>query len=167
MALDIANMGERPGSDVVQVYARAHSPRVPRPDRELVAFAKVTLAAGETRPVALELGDRAFAHWDVELHAWVADPGNYRCCSARRPGTFTASWRSRCRRVRTHSCSVFQSGSRRGGRDFAAGMTFENFLLRSTTKWPRANAAQATPVGRKLAGIELSGGGVVTMTRYM
>jgi beta-glucosidase len=43
----------------------------------LAAFAKVRLAAGETRTVALELDDRAFAYWDVETHGWRTDPGRY------------------------------------------------------------------------------------------
>jgi beta-glucosidase len=77
VAVPVTNTGRRAGSEVVQLYVRAHSPRVPRPDRELAAFAKVRLAAGETRTVALELDDRAFAYWDVETHGWRTDPGRY------------------------------------------------------------------------------------------
>ena len=35
------------------------------------------LDPGETADVTLELGDRAFAFWDVELHAWRVEPGAF------------------------------------------------------------------------------------------
>lgn len=77
VAVPVTNTGQRAGNEVVQVYAQAHETKVPRPNRELAAFAKITLAAGESKHVALELEDRAFAYWDVETHGWVIDPGRY------------------------------------------------------------------------------------------
>lgn len=50
-----------------------------RPVKELKAFAKVRLDPGETELVALDLGPRAFAHYDS------ADPG-WPALSARKPG---------------------------------------------------------------------------------
>jgi beta-glucosidase len=43
----------------------------------LAAFAKVTLAPGARRSVALVLDDTAFAYWDAGTHGWVTDPGPY------------------------------------------------------------------------------------------
>jgi beta-glucosidase len=77
LTIDLANTGGRPGSEVVQVYARADEPTIARPDRVLVAFAKVALDAGERRTVTLEIEDRALARWDVDRHDFVADPGRY------------------------------------------------------------------------------------------
>jgi beta-glucosidase len=77
LTIDLTNTGGRPGSQVVQVYARADEPTVARPDRVLVAFAKVELDAGEHRTVTLDVEDRALARWDVDRHDWVADPGRY------------------------------------------------------------------------------------------
>jgi beta-glucosidase len=77
LTLPITNTGGRAGSEVVQVYVRPLAPRVPRPDRELGAFAKVALAPGKSRSVRLELAPRAFAYWDVDTHGWRADPGPY------------------------------------------------------------------------------------------
>jgi beta-glucosidase len=77
LIIPVANTGQRWGKEVVQVYLRAHSPRVPRPDRELAAFAKISLASGESTSVTLSLDDRAFAYWDVETHGWATDPGRY------------------------------------------------------------------------------------------
>jgi beta-glucosidase len=75
--LAVTNTGARAGTEVVQVYVRPVAPRVPRPDRGLAAFAKVTIPPGATAAVELELGDGAFSRWDLDQHGWVADPGRY------------------------------------------------------------------------------------------
>ncbi len=75
--IDVTNTGQRAGAEVVQLYLRETHPRVPRPDRELAAFAKVCLEAGETRRVALTVPERAFAWWDVQRHDWNAQPGEF------------------------------------------------------------------------------------------
>ncbi len=62
----VTNTGDRPGSEVVQLYVAPPARTVvPRPAQELKAWAKVHLAPGETTTVALALDDRAFAWWDV------------------------------------------------------------------------------------------------------
>ena len=77
-SVTVTNSGSRDSAEVVQVYvdATAHS-EVLRPKRELRAFTKVHLAAGESRSVELPLSKRAFAYWDVDLHDWNVTPGNY------------------------------------------------------------------------------------------
>jgi beta-glucosidase len=73
----VVNNGARQGTEVVQVYVRAPESLVRRPDRELVAFAKVTVDAGGSETVRLPLDAAAFRYWDVDAHAWRADPGRY------------------------------------------------------------------------------------------
>ena len=73
----VVNNGARRGSEVVQVYVRAPESLVRRPDRELVAFAKVTVDAGDRATVRLPLDAAAFRSWDVDTHAWRSDPGRY------------------------------------------------------------------------------------------
>jgi beta-glucosidase len=73
----VVNNGARRGTEVVQVYVRAPESLVRRPDRELVAFAKVTVDAGTRETVRLPLGAAAFRYWDVDAHAWRSDPGRY------------------------------------------------------------------------------------------
>jgi beta-glucosidase len=81
----VTNTGERRGSEVVQLYVAppgagiTHAGWRFRPARELKAFAKVRLDPGETATVMLDLGPRAFAHYDS------ADPG-WPELSARKPG---------------------------------------------------------------------------------
>ena len=62
----VANIGDRRGQEVVQLYVSASHPRVFRPVKELKAFAKVTLDPGATSLVELELSDRAFARWSAK-----------------------------------------------------------------------------------------------------
>jgi beta-glucosidase len=71
----VANTGARAGSTVVQVYVGGPEGR---PLRSLAGFAKVALAPGETREVAVGLPDRAFAGWDVAARGWRTEAGEYR-----------------------------------------------------------------------------------------
>jgi beta-glucosidase len=75
ISLEVANTGERPGSDVVQVYRHDRTGVVLRPRRELVGFAKVRLAPGERRTVDIVVPPRAFAFYDVEARGWRTPAG--------------------------------------------------------------------------------------------
>jgi beta-glucosidase len=77
VVVELFNKGMRPGTEVVQVYVRALSPRVERPDRELAAFAKVTVEAGGRETVRIPLGTEAYRYWDVDTHGWRSDEGRY------------------------------------------------------------------------------------------
>jgi beta-glucosidase len=43
--------------------------------KQLRGFQRVTVAAGETSTVALELRAADLAYWSPENHAWVLEPG--------------------------------------------------------------------------------------------
>jgi beta-glucosidase len=75
--VDVTNVGDRPGREVVQLYVRDVDATVARPEQELKQFAKVGLAPGETRTVRLELDARAFSFWDGARHGWVLEPGEF------------------------------------------------------------------------------------------
>ena len=83
VAVTVANVGDRPGSDVVQVYVRDRESSVHRPDKELKGFAKVHLAPGEQERVTIPLGRRAFAVWDVAAHDWLVEAGTFDIVVAR------------------------------------------------------------------------------------
>lgn len=76
-AVEVANAGERAGSEVVQLYVSDLESGLARPPQELRAFAKLALAPGERRTVRLALGTAAFAAWDPERRAWLAEAGEY------------------------------------------------------------------------------------------
>jgi beta-glucosidase len=61
----------------VQVYIGPVAPHRPTPPKALRAFAKVALAAGESRIVTLNLEPSAFARYDDDDDRWVIDPGAY------------------------------------------------------------------------------------------
>ncbi len=65
VALAVTNTGERPGSEVVQVYVHDVASTLHRPDAGAEGFAKVHLRPGESREVAISLDRRAFAVYDV------------------------------------------------------------------------------------------------------
>jgi beta-glucosidase len=83
VTVTVTNTGDRPGSDVVEVYVRDVESSVARPDKELKGFAKVHLAPGERDRVEVRLGRRAFAVWDVDAHDWLVEAGAFEIVVAR------------------------------------------------------------------------------------
>jgi beta-glucosidase len=78
VSVKVRNTGRRRGSQVVQVYVGSADGSGPdAPPRRLEGFAKVWLDPGERRKVEIELGPRAFAHWDADRDAWVQRAGSY------------------------------------------------------------------------------------------
>ncbi|MEO6014985.1 MAG: glycoside hydrolase family 3 C-terminal domain-containing protein [Devosia sp.] len=75
--VSVTNIGNRPGSEVVQLYVGDDASSVPRPVKELKAFAKVALAPGEIRRLKLDLTDRDFAFYSVAARHWVVEPGGF------------------------------------------------------------------------------------------
>lgn len=78
LAVEVRNTGERAGSEVVQCYAGAVDPMVPRPEKELCGFEKVWLEPGASRTVAIKIRLRDLAYWDVRNRGWRVDAGEYR-----------------------------------------------------------------------------------------
>ncbi len=70
----LENTGSRPGSDVVQVYAKRQGSDGPS---RLVGFARVDVREGESRMAEIEVRTRALAERDVVAHAMVVRPGRY------------------------------------------------------------------------------------------
>ncbi len=77
VSVGVTNTGTRGGSEVVQCYVAPVAPRLARPPKELKAFAKVRLDAGETRVAELVLDERAFSCWDPGDPDWerIVPPG--------------------------------------------------------------------------------------------
>ncbi len=73
VSVDVTNTGTREGDEVVQVYGRVLGSRVERPAKKLLGFARVTIAAGQTRRVEIPLRGADVAYWDVTRHAWALE----------------------------------------------------------------------------------------------
>ena len=78
VSVDVTNTGRVAGKEVVQLYVGDVESSVFRPVRELKGFEKILLQPGERRTVSFELGKRAFAFWDVQLHDWRVESGAFR-----------------------------------------------------------------------------------------
>jgi beta-glucosidase len=64
VTVPVTNTGTRAGTEIVQCYVAPPSGELFRPAKELKAFGKIRLEAGETANVRLVLSARSFAHWD-------------------------------------------------------------------------------------------------------
>ena len=60
VSVDVQNVGDRPGEEVVQLYIRDLVASVARPVKELAGFERVSLQPGETKTLRFELGPEAW-----------------------------------------------------------------------------------------------------------
>ena len=73
----LTNTGDRDGSEVVQVYVADPVSIVTKPPKELKAFEKVFLKAGESKQVHIEIPVADIAYFNMSLHDWVVENGVY------------------------------------------------------------------------------------------
>lgn len=78
VTVTVKNTGTRSGKEVVQLYVSDPESTVDRPVRELKGYCKVELQPGESRAVEFKLGRRAFAYYNVLLHDWHVETGEFR-----------------------------------------------------------------------------------------
>jgi len=76
VTVDVANTGDVAGAEVVQLYVRDEVASVTRPVKELKAFERVELAAGETRTVRFTLTPDMLAFWGPD-GGWITEPGSF------------------------------------------------------------------------------------------
>jgi beta-glucosidase len=74
--LRVKNTGKRDGAEVVQVYVEQPE-KNGEPPRQLRAFTKVDLKAGETQSVRLNLNPWSFYIYDSDLDRWKIPSGKY------------------------------------------------------------------------------------------
>ncbi|MBO2448845.1 glycoside hydrolase family 3 C-terminal domain-containing protein [Actinomadura barringtoniae] len=73
----VTNTGKSAGSDVVQLYTHQRTSRDKQPLKQLRAFEKVSLGAGQTRTVRLTFKTADLAHWDVTRGKSVVESSTY------------------------------------------------------------------------------------------
>lgn len=78
VSVKVTNTGSVFGKEVVQLYVGAKDSKIIRPVRELKGFEKVALEPGETKTVVFELGKRAFAYYNTQIHDWYVEGGEYK-----------------------------------------------------------------------------------------
>jgi beta-glucosidase len=73
LTVDVSNTGTRAGKEVVQLYIRDKVGRVTRPVKELKAFRKISLEAGEKQSVRFDITPEDLKFYDNELrYDWEA-----------------------------------------------------------------------------------------------
>ncbi|MGW8361667.1 glycoside hydrolase family 3 protein [Streptomyces wedmorensis] len=90
VTVQVANTGDRPGREVVQIYLApvapepdgARSATAERPVRWLAGFASVEAAPGESVEASIALPRRAFEIWDEEKGDWTLVTGAYEVVAA-------------------------------------------------------------------------------------
>ena len=75
VSVEVSNVGEREGQEVVQLYVGDRKSSLPRPLKELKGFSKIRLAPGESRVVDFTVDRDDLSFFDPEKHEWVAEPG--------------------------------------------------------------------------------------------
>lgn len=76
-ACTIKNVGKYDGAEVVQIYAGLNSSGIFRPQRELKAFKKLYIKAGESATVTLEIPVSELAFFNTKKNKWQVEGGSY------------------------------------------------------------------------------------------
>ena len=76
VSFDLTNTGSRDGDEVAQVYVHETTASVATPVKELKAFSRVHLKAGETQTITLRIKKAGLAVWGA-LRTWNVEPGEY------------------------------------------------------------------------------------------
>lgn len=79
-SVNVKNVGNVEGKEVVQMYIKPPICDVDRPIIELKGFEKVAIAPDDTVTVKFEFGKDAFAYYSVQDSAWRVDSGLYEIC---------------------------------------------------------------------------------------
>jgi beta-glucosidase len=65
------------GAEVVELYVNDPVASLPRPPKELKAFSKVQLKAGESKEIKFTLNENAFHYYKPDKKQWVVEPGEF------------------------------------------------------------------------------------------
>lgn len=77
VTVEVKNTAKVAGKEIVQLYVRDVESSLPRPNKELKGFAKVSLKPGETKKVKITIGKEELSFYNPEKHVWIAEPGEF------------------------------------------------------------------------------------------
>ncbi|KAH7142666.1 glycoside hydrolase superfamily [Dactylonectria estremocensis] len=106
ISVNITNVGNQAGSEVIQVYIGDVQADVQRPAKELKAFQKVKLAVGEKKTCKVVLDRYAVSYWSEEHNQWKAEAGDFVVIVARSADPKDVI----LRKVVSLACTFFWSG---------------------------------------------------------
>ena len=74
--VEVSNVGDMDGDEVVQLYIRDKVSSVTRPVKELKGYKRINLKIGETKKVIFEITPESLAFYDIEMN-YVVEPGGF------------------------------------------------------------------------------------------
>jgi beta-glucosidase len=77
LTFDLKNVGLVAGAEITQFYVSDIESIIFRPEKELKGFAKVFLQPNEVKNVSISLNQRAFAFYNVNIHDWCIESGDF------------------------------------------------------------------------------------------
>lgn len=86
VSFEITNTGNVEAGTVAQIYVKDVESSEIRPEKELKAFEKVFLKAGESKTVKLKLDKSAFAFWSEKAKDWTVESGDFEIILAKSAG---------------------------------------------------------------------------------
>jgi beta-glucosidase len=75
-SLKVKNTGSMDGDEVVQIYVE-YPPQERMPLKELKAFKRVHVAAGQEKIISFKVPVKELQKWDLGTHNWKLYPGSY------------------------------------------------------------------------------------------
>lgn len=76
VTVDVTNVGERTGDEVVQLYVRDVVGSLTRPVKQLKGFRRITLAPGAHETVSFQLGSKELGFYNATME-YVVEPGAF------------------------------------------------------------------------------------------
>ena len=75
VTFNLENKGGMEADEVAQLYVHRKDAKVEWPEKELKAFKRLTLGAGESRQVTLEIPVSKLRYWNVDTNKWELEDG--------------------------------------------------------------------------------------------
>ncbi|MHA1728935.1 MAG: beta-glucosidase H [Promethearchaeota archaeon] len=76
--VDIKNIGEIVGKEIIQLYIHDVSSSLVRPNKELKGFKKILLEPGNKKSVKFEITKKDLSFYDPLKKEWIAEPGEFK-----------------------------------------------------------------------------------------
>lgn len=77
LSVDVTNVGQRAGDEIVEAYIGYIHSRVERHVKDLKGFKKVALNPNETKTVSIEIQAKDLAYYDIEKKDWIVEAIDY------------------------------------------------------------------------------------------
>jgi beta-glucosidase len=77
-SVKVKNTGKYAGKETVQLYIGKIGSVVERAEKELKAFKKINIVAGQTANVSLNIPVKDLAYYDVKTKSWIVELGQYK-----------------------------------------------------------------------------------------